>query len=189
MTVTRHQALTQVTADFPNVTATAVDLPRPETTPKEPGYAETVDHVTRPVSLDEFYGGHCIVEMPSTLKLVTVFLRRAEIRTLLPTPQKGVATPANALFPSGAPTASEHVRDLVNVTGNVFPCNGDAVQDLFGLPHTTPATTVRSFPGVTLREGEYIRLTFYNNSGGALNDQTIRAVYKLGLNQVDTGRP
>lgn len=200
MTVTRIQATKAVTASFPNVTATAFTIPRPQTTtPAQVGYAENADHVIEPAARDDYAAGHCTVEMPATLKLATVFCRVLEIRRLLPPAQKGLGGlsssfphppgAAGALFPSGAPASSAHVRYLINETGNTIPVSGDAFMDLVGEVHATSATTVRSYPGITLREGEYVGMTLYNNSGGALNDQIITANYKLGLNQRDTGKP
>jgi hypothetical protein len=186
-TTARHQAVTSVTANFPNVTATTVDLPRPRTTPQESAYAEGTDHVTRAPAIDEFYAGEMIVHMPSTLVNANVFLRTLEVRKVLPIAQKGVTGPAGALFPTGAPTDSEHVKYIVNTTGNEFPTNTDAVLDLFGMLITNADS--RSYPGITLRAGEYLRFTLYNNTGGALNSQTIRGTYKLGLNQSEVGRP
>jgi len=189
MTVTRIQATKVVTQTFPNTTLTSFDIPRPQTTtPAQVPYAEGSDHVVEPPARDDFSAGHCTVELPATLKLANVYCRTVEIRKALPPAQTGNVTAA-ALFPNGAPAASGHVRFIVNETTDVLPTASDAFLDLMGEPHATVSTTVRSFPGITLREGEFIRMSLYNNSGGALTDQVITANYKFGLNQQDTGRP
>jgi len=190
MTVTRIQATTAVTASFPNTAATTFDIPRPQTTDPAPvPYAENADHVIAPPARDEYSAGHCTVELPATLKLANVYCRTIEIMKMLPPAQKAVASAETALFPTGAPTNIAHIRYIVNFDTDVLPTASDAFLDLMGEPHAVVATSVRSFPGITLREGEFIRMTLYNNSGGALNDQVITANYKLGLNQGDTGKP
>jgi len=190
MTVTRIQATKVVTQTFPNTTLTSFDIPRPQTTtPAQVPYAEGSDHVVEPPARDDFSAGHCTVELPATLKLANVYCRTVEIRKILPPAQKGVQGPATAYYPTGAPTDTGHVRFIVNETTDVLPTASDAFLDLMGEPHATVSTTVRSFPGITLREGEFIRMSLYNNSGGALTDQVITANYKFGLNQQDTGRP
>jgi hypothetical protein len=190
--VNRAQFLETTTVSFPNVSATTFDVPRPETTPKEPAYAEGVDHVTKLPSLDEDYAGEVIVRLPGTLQLATVFLRTLEVRKLLPTAQKGVVGPGDALFPSGAPTDSEHVRFLTQETGNTVATDAGAGPLMLGDGDPTNLAAgglMRSYPGITLRAGEYVRLTLYNNSGGALNDQLISAYYTMGQHQSDVGRP
>lgn len=199
--VNRAQFLETVTHSFPTATPLqTLDVPRPQTTPASPAYAEGVDHVTKLPSLDEDYAGEVIITTPSTLNLVTVFLRTVEVRKLLPTPQKGLTTPSSSsisfpppvtgvLFPSGAATDSEHVRYLVNESGagSGFPMNGDTAQAFLGMEvGNSPG---RSYPGITLRAGEYVRLTFSNDSGGDLNSQLIEARYSMGQHQSDVGRP
>ncbi|HUS83165.1 MAG TPA: hypothetical protein VM013_07945 [Dehalococcoidia bacterium] len=188
MTVTRTQGVLTTAVDFPDVTVTTFDVPRPETSPKEAAYAETVDHVTRPPALREFEGGHVIVDFPATLALPTVFVERVEVRKLLPTAQKGVAGPGGALFPSGAPSDETLVRTLIDRNGaDDLPLDDPAIVDFFGNAKATSAP--RGYPGVTLRSGEFLRVSLNNTSGGPLNAQQITASYKLGLNQSDTGKP
>ncbi len=190
--VNRAQFTKTVTVSFPNVTATTFDVPRPETTPKEPAYAEGVDHVTKLPSIDEDYAGEVVVKLPATLALATVFLRTLEVRKLLPAAQKGVVGPGGALFPSGASTDSEHVRFLAQETGNTVGMTAGAGPALLGaadLTNLAAGGLTRSYPGITLRAGEYARITLYNNSGGALNDQIIQANYNMGQHQSDVGRP
>ena len=190
--VNRAQFLETITQSFPNVTATTFDVPRPQTTPAEPAYAEGVDHVTKLPSIDEDFAGEVVVKLPSTLALSTVFLRTLEVRKLLPAAQKGVVGPGDALFPSGAGVDSEHVRYLAQETGNTIGMTAGAGPALLGAPDLTNLAAgglTRSYPGITIRAGEYVRITLYNNSGGALNDQIIQANYNMGQHQSDVGRP
>ena len=139
-----------------------------------------------------------------TLQLATVFLQTVEVRKLLPTAQKGLGAPSSsvphppgvsgALFPSGAPTDSEHVRFLVNeveASPTLLMDSGPALTFLGDGDPTNLAAggLMRSYPGITLRAGEYVRITLYNNSGGALNGQIISGEYKMGQHQTDVGRP
>jgi hypothetical protein len=173
---------------LPDATTTTVDVPRPQESPQEPPYAEGTDHVVRPSFVREVEAGHVIIDLPAAFVAANVFLRRASIRKLLPVPQRGLATPATALFPTGAPTDQEFVRDLVNTgTSNDLPTDSDTVRDLFG--NFRAVASVRSFPGITLRAGEFVRLELRNASGGPLGPAFINAIYKLGLNQGDTGKP
>lgn len=190
--VNRAQFTKTVTVSFPNVTATTFDVPRPQTTPAEPAYAEGVDHVTKLPSIEEDYAGEVVVRLPGTLQLATVFMRTVEIRKLLPTAQKGVAGPADALFPSGASTDSEHVRFAVQEAVNTVAMDAGAGPLMLGDGDPTNLAAgglMRSYPGITLRAGEFTRITLYNNSGGALNDQLISAYYTMGQHQSDVGRP
>jgi len=188
MTVTRTQGIERTLVDFPNTGPTTFDLPRPETTPKEAAYAETVDHVTRPPANREMEAGHCVVDFAATLKVADVFLDKVEVRKLLPIPQKGVAGPGSALYPTGAPTDESLVRVLLDRGGaDDLLLSDDASDDFFG--NIKGNATVRSYPGITLRAGEFLRITLNNATAGALLAQSITATYKLGLNQSDTGRP
>ncbi len=188
MTVTRTQGIERTLVSFPDVTTTTFDLPRPQTTPQDPPYAELTDHLNKNQNLREFEAGHVVVDFASTLAVASVFLDKVEVRKLLPAAQKGVATPGNALFPTGSPTDETLVRTLIDRAGaNDLLLSDSAVLDFFGNAKT--GNTVRSFPGVTLRAGEFLRISIRNNSGGALNNQAITATYKLGLNQQDTGKP
>jgi hypothetical protein len=190
--VNRAQFSKTVTVSFPNVTETTFDVPRPETTPKEPAYAEGTDHVTKLPGTDEDYAGEVIVRLPSTLQLATVFLRSVEIRKLLPTAQKGIAGPGGALFPSGAAVDSEHVRHIMQETANKIDMATAPGTTLLGDADPTNVAAgglTRSYPGITLRAGEYVRCALYNNSGGALTDQIISAYYTMGQHQTDVGRP
>ncbi len=188
MAVTRTQGVELITVSFPDVTITSFDLPRPQTTPAEPPYAENTDHVIAPPALREMEAGHCQVEFPAALLVAGVFLDRVEVRKLLPAAQLGVSGPADALFPSGAPTDEALVRTLVDRDGaDDLLLSAESVTDLFG--RTSGANTVRSYPGITLRSGEFLRILISNQSGGALNNQDILAKYNLGLNQQDTGKP
>jgi len=189
MTITRTQGIERTLVDFPDTTTTTFDVPRPETTPKSPAYAENTDHVTKLPAIREFEAGHVIVDFASTLKVAAVFLDKVEIRKLLPIAQKGVGNAGSALYPSGAPTDETLVRVLLDRgSANDLLLNDPAVDDFFGNAKI-PAQAPRGYPGVTLRSGEFLRLTIRNNSGGALNAQEITASYKLGLNQSDTGKP
>jgi len=200
--VNRAQFAKSVTVSFPNVTATTFDVPRPVTTPAEPAYCEGSDHVIKPTSLEEDFAGEVVVRLPTTLELATVFLRSVEVRKLLPAAQKGLAGPSSTfphppgavspIFPSGAPTDSEHVRFLVEEAGNTIEMSQGAGHALLGSPDPTNLAAgglTRSYPGITLRAGEYVRLTFYNNSGGDLNNQIITANYNMGQFHGDVGRP
>jgi hypothetical protein len=96
------------------------------------------------------------------------------------------------MFPTGAATDSEHVRFAVQETGTALPTNADAVLDFLGQQEqagATPIAPLRTYPGITLRAGEYARISLYNGSGGALNDQIITANYRVGQHQSDVGRP
>jgi len=186
--VIQTQGVFTVAATLPDATTTTIDMPRPESSPAVPAYAEGSDHVVLPAVTREMEGGHCVIDLPSTFVAATVFLRRASIRKLLPTPQKGVAGPSDAYYPTGAPTDTEFVRDLVNTNGaNTLPTDADAVRDFLGNLRANAA--VRSFPGITLMAGEYVRLELYNGSGAPIGPGTINVVYKLGLNQKETGKP
>ena len=188
MTVTRTQGIERSLVDFPDVTITTFDLPRPETTPKEAAYSETVDHVTRPPANREMEAGHCVVDFAASLKVASVFLDKVEVRKLLPIPQKGIAGPGDALYPTGAPTDESLVRVLLDRgAADDLLLSDDAADDFFG--NAKDSQTARSFPGITLRAGEFLRISISNQSGGALNAQAVTATYKLGLNQSDTGRP
>lgn len=186
--VLQTQGINQVVAaSLPNVTLTLIDIPRPTTTPAELPYAEGTDHVTRPIFLREEEAGHCVIDLPATFVAANVFLQTLSIKKLLPAAQKGLQDPSSAFFPTGAPTDNTLVRTLFSDGGaNSLPTNADAVRDLLG--NLRASATVRSFPGITLRAGEYVHIELYNNSGGTLTG-TINAVYKLGLNQADTGKP
>ena len=188
MTTTRTQSVQRVAVDFPDATITAFDLPRPQTVPQENAYAETVDHVVRPPALREFEAGHVVVDFAATLAVADVFLDRVEVRKLLPTPQTGVSGPSGAFFPTGASTDESLVRTLIDRgEADDLLLSDLAVADFFG--QTKTPNTVRSYPGVTLRAGEFLRIYVSNQSGGALNGQAITGTYKLGLNQKDTGKP
>lgn len=190
--VNRAQFTKTVTVSFPNVTATTFDVPRPETTPKEPAYAEGVDHVTKLPSIDEDYAGEVVIRLPGTLQLATVFLRTLEIRKILPTAQKGVAGPGDALFPTGAATDSEHVSFAVQEAANTIDMAAGAGPLMLGdgdPANLAAGGLMRSYPGITIRAGEFARITLYNNSGGDLNNQLISAYYTMGQHQSDVGRP
>lgn len=188
MTSTRTQSVQRVAVDFPDATVTAFDLPRPQTVPQENAYAETVDHVVRPPALREFESGHVVVDFAATLAVANVFLDRVEVRKLLPTAQTGVTGPSGAFFPTGAPTDESLVRTLIDRNeADDLLLSDEAVVDFFG--GTRSGHSVRSYPGVTLRAGEFLRIYISNASGGALNGQDITGTYKLGLNQQDTGKP
>lgn len=190
MTTTRTQGIERTLVDFPIApsTVTAFDLPRPETSPKDPGYAENTDHVTKLPAIREMEAGHCVVDFATTLAVAGVFLDKVEVRKLLPIAQKGITGPGDALYPTGAPTDESLVRVLLDRGGaNDLLLSDDAANDFFGVIKGN--ATVRSYPGITLRAGEFLRITLDNTSGGALLAQAITATYKLGLNQSDTGRP
>lgn len=198
MTVLRTQGIERTSVTAVNGAFTTFDLPRPETTPKEPAYAENSDHVVAPVQLREYEAGHCVVELGTTLVASNVFLDKLEIVKLLPTPQKGLSglsstginSPPGAeepLFPSGAAADAELVRVLLDrQQANDLATNEDLVTKFLG--GTDGSDTVRSYPGITLRSGEFVRITLGNTSGGNLTD-TVTGTYKFGLNQQDTGKP
>jgi hypothetical protein len=187
MTVLRTQGIERLSVTAINAAFTTFDVPRPETTPKEPAYAENSDHVVAPVALREYEGGHCVVELGTNLTAANVFLDKVEIVKLLPTPQKGVAGPGGALFPSGAPSDETLVRVLLDRgQANDLPTDAEAVLGFLGQANFS--NTVRSYPGITLRSGEFVRITLGNTSGGDLTD-AVTATYKFGLNQRDTGKP
>lgn len=187
MTVLRTQGIERISATAVNAAFTAIDVPRPETSPKEPAYAENSDHVTAPVQLREYEAGHCVVELGAALVAANCFLDKVEIVKLLPEAQKGITGPSGALFPSGAPSDETLVRTLLDRQGaNDLATNDPAIGKFLG--QTVAPDTVRTYPGITLRSGEFLRLTFGNTSGGDLTD-VITATYKFGLNQADTGKP
>jgi len=186
--VIQTQALLQVAATLANAAETVVSLPRPQTTPALPAYAEGSDHVILPTFIREEESGHCVIDLPASFVAATVFLRRASIMKLTPTPQKHVAGPADAYFPTGAPTNATFVRDLVNTNGaDTMATNLDSVRDLLG--NLRSGAAVRSFPGITVEQGQYVQLTFFQSTGAPIGPGTINVVYKLGLNQKDTGKP
>jgi len=186
--VIQTQGVYTVAATLADAVTTAIDMPRPVSSPAVPAYAEGSDHVILPTFLREEESGHCVIDAPSAFRVANVFLRRASIMKLTPTPQKNIPGPADAYFPSGAPTNTTFVRDLVNTgTANSLLLSADAVSDLFGNLRTNAA--VRSFPGVTLEQGQYVRLEIFNNTGAPIGPGTFNVVYKLGLNQKDTGKP
>jgi len=167
---------------------TSVDIPRPQTTPAQPAYAENSDHVTSPTFLREEEAGHCVIDLPAVFVAATVFLRKLSIKKLLPTAQKGLQDPSSAFFPSGAPTDTTVVRDLVDTgTANTLATNADAVRDLLG--NLRAGATVRSFPGISLRAGEFVHMEFFQSTGAPIGPANINAVYKLGLNQGDDAKP
>lgn len=185
--VIQTQSLLQVAATLANAAETVVNVPRPQTSPAQPAYAEGSDHVIAPSFLREEEGGRVIIDLPTAFVAGTVFLRRVSIMKLLPTAQKGVAGPSDAYFPTGAPTDSTFVRDLVNTgTGNTLATNADTVRDLFGNLRATPAS-VPSMPGITLEAGEFVRLTFFQSTGAPIGPGTINAMYKMGRNQKEVG--
>lgn len=188
--VLRTQGINQATAvTLVNAAITAVDIPRPTTTPAQPAYAEGSDHVVAPTFLREEEGGHCVIDLPTVFVAANVFLTLLSIKKLLPTPQKGLQDPSTAFFPSGAPTDTTLVRTLYSdPTGLLLPTNSDSLRDLLGNPRATPVA-VRSFPGLSLRAGEFVHMEFKNSSGGDLGPANITAVYKLGLNQGDDAKP
>lgn len=182
------QALTQVSATWADAVVTTLDIPRPVTTPAEPPYAEGTDHVTRPDRLREDEGGNVCIHIPTALMPANIFIRRISIQRMLPTPQKGISGPDGALFPSGASTDQEFVRDVLNMgTGNTLLLSDASVQDLLGVD--TAAGMPRTYPGLTLMAGEFVRLEVYNNTGGPVGPATIEAIYRMGRSQSDTGRP
>jgi hypothetical protein len=193
MVATRTQFLVRhQVANLVNGVETTIDIPRPQTTPAEPGYAETVDHVTRLPAIREYEAGHVIIELPGTHIAADVFMRKIEIHKLLPTAQKGVAGPGNALFPSGAAVDSSFVRDVYDAAGgNLLATNEDALVEILGGEMLNPTGPDRSYPGLTLRAGEFVRLVVFNGSGADIDagDRVYSAAYKLGLNQGDTGKP
>lgn len=198
MTVTRTQGIERVSATAVDAAFTAVDVPRPQSSPAQVAYAENTDHVVKEPALREFEAGHCVIELGANLVAANVFIDKLEIVKLLPTAQKGLSalsgsglnSPPGAtppLFPSGAPADETLVRTLVDRgQANDLPTNDAAVGKFLG--QTVAPDTVRSYPGITLRAGEFVRITFGNTSGGDLTD-LITATYKLGLAQTDTAKP
>lgn len=187
MTVTRTQGIERTSATAVNAAFTSFDVARPQTVPAEVAFAENTDHVVREPAIREFESGHVVIELGALLVAADVWLDKVEIRKLLPTPQKGVSGPAGALFPTGAPTDETVVRTLVDrANANDLATNETMVGKFLG--QTVAPNTVRTYPGITLRSGEFVRITLGNTSGGDLTDD-ITATYKLGLNQSDTGKP
>lgn len=187
--VLRTQGINQAVAvTLTNAVITAVDIPRPQTTPAQPPYAENTDHVVAPTFLREEEAGHCVIDLPAVFVAANVFLTNLSIKKLLPTPQKGLQDPSTAFFPTGAPTDTTLVRTLYSdPTGLLLPTNADSLRDLLG--NLRASATVRSFPGLSLRAGEFVHMEFKNSSGGDLGPANINAVYKLGLNQGDDAKP
>ena len=189
MTVLRTQGIERLSVTAVNAAFTAFDLPRPETTPKQPAYAENSDHVIAPVHLREDEGGHCVIQLGALLTAANVWLDKVEIVKLLPTAQKGITGPSGALFPSGAPSDATLVYALMDRGGaNDLSTDDPSSLDLLGMQRNSGVGESRSYPGITLRSGEFVRITLGNTSGGDLTD-VVTAVYKLGLNQSDTGKP
>ena len=197
MTVTRTQGIERTSATAVNLAFTAFDVPRPQTTPAEVAYAENTDHVIKEPAVREFESGHCVIELGALLVAANVWLDKVEIVKLLPTAQKGLSSLSSSglnsppganppLFPSGAPSDETLVRVLVDRNqANDLATNETMVGKFLG--QTVTPDTVRSYPGITLRSGEFVRITLGNTSGGDLTD-VITATYKLGLNQGDTGK-
>ena len=203
MTVTRTQYLvSHQVANAVNGVETTIDIPRPVTTPKEVAYAEGTDHVVREPAIREFEAGHVIIELPATYDIADAFLRKVEIHQILPAVQKGLSGPSSSfafpagapgpIFPNGSPAQTGFVRDVFDADGgNLTALDEDAVTEILGGEMSDASGTTRTYPGLTLRAGEFVRLVIFNNSGADLDtgDRTFRAAYKLGLNQSDTGKP
>jgi hypothetical protein len=196
--VNRAQFAEQVTVSLPDAALTTFDIPRPVTTPAEPPYAEGADHVIRDPNRDELYGGEVTLKLPTTLVIATAFLRMVEIRKLLPATQKGLAGTSSTfphppgatppIFPTGAASDSEHVRYAVQEAADSLAMDSDAVAQMLGMEVAT-SSPGRSYPGITLRAGEYVRLSINVASGGPLNSQVIGANYNMGESQSTVGRP
>ncbi|HUW16292.1 MAG TPA: hypothetical protein VMW94_04380 [Actinomycetes bacterium] len=205
MTVTRTQFLANhEVASLANAVEQAIDIPRPQTVPQQAAYAEGSDHVVREPALREFEAGHVIIQAAPDHAVANVFLRKIEIHQLLPAAQKGLGGPSSTftfptggtgpLFPSGAPATTSFVRTMFDAGGlNGTLLSDDSVKEILGGNMLDPTTGLpsRSYPGVTLRAGEFVRLTLFNNTGAAIvaGDRTYHAAYKLGQNQSDTGKP
>jgi hypothetical protein len=171
-------------------TTTLIDLPRPQTTPTEPPYAQGTDHVVRPTFLREEEAGVCVVDLPTSFISASVFVGRISIHQLLPTPQTGVQDPSTAFFPTGAPEVTNFVRDLFADPGylaggnpSILATNSDSLRDLLG--NLRAGAAVRSYPGISVRAGEYVHLELYNSTGSPIGPANINVVYKLGLNQAN----
>ena len=188
--INRRNFLELTTASFPDAAETTVTLARPATA--LPALSNNKDHVIDPQSRDEFFAGKAIVELPASLDLATVFVRRIELvrgnEGFAPnSPSFGgdiqgtnvigaeaVGPTPGALFPSGSLGVGEPeviFDDAVGLAlgGTAAPSNDD-----------TQDTIHRMLQRLYVKAHQSIRITFFNGSGGALNNQVIPTTYAMG---------
>lgn len=188
--VDRGQFLKELVASFPDATETAVTLPRPKT--DEPALSNNRDHVIEPASRDEFRTGKAIVELPSTLDIADVYVRKVEVfRSVV-----GGFSP-NSPTSGGSPQGTNviGVEEVGPTPGALFPNGSLGVGDpkvlyesednplvaTSGLPLGTANDAIhRLLENIPVEARQQIRLTLFNNSGGALNDQKILVTYDTG---------
>jgi hypothetical protein len=150
------------------------------------------DHVIEPMSRDEFRAGKARVILAATLDIAAVFVRRVE----LVRGDEGFA-PNSPNF-GGSPQGTNVIgADAVGPTpGALFPNGSLGVgepevlfQDAVGLVLggiAAPTDTLnidsihRVLQNVPINAHQSIRLTIFNNTGGALNNQIIETTYDTG---------
>lgn len=176
MAVLRTQhALKSAAVTLVDTEATVIDIPRPLTLPAE---GNTLDHVTRPSSRDEFRAGKAIVTLPAAFQAADVFCRLLRVVKApnqanpddtfqQPAPSGAASFQRAALFPTGA--SQTLGRDIINSgTDDIFPTNGTEFLSLIA--------------NLTLRENESLEITLQNSSGGDLGPDRIEVHYDFGLN-------
>ena len=186
----RRNFIEELVASFPDGAATAVTLPRPRT--ENPPLNNNRDHVIEPPSRDEYRGGKAIVELPSTLDIGTVFVRKIEVLRGFEGFEPNSPT-------SGGSDQGTNVigEDAVGPTpGALFPNGSLGVGDPKGLYESpdnplvatsglalgaAPRAVHNLLANIPIGENDQIRLTIFNNSGGDLNDQKILTTYDTGL--------
>ena len=179
MSVVRTQYVIPTAATIPaGGAATAVDVLRPFTSPAQVPYAENTDYVTRPRHLLDNEGGMVVIDLGTVFTaLGTLFLRAVEVWQGYPAAQTGLF---GAMFPSGspAPASPSFARAVFSVPGNTLPCTSALIPGIIGGSIVDP-----KFPGISLKSGEFVRLTFVNTAGAATGE--IEAKYDLGVNTVE----
>jgi len=188
--VDRGVFLELTTASFPDVTETSVTLARPTTL--LPPLSNNKDHVIEPMSRDEFRAGKARVILPVGLDIANVFVRRVELvrgdegfgpnsPNFGGSPQgtniigvDPVGPTPGALFPNGSLGVGEPEVIFQDAVGLV----------LGGIAAPTDTANIdsihRVLQNVPINAHESIRLTIFNNTGGALNNQIIETTYDTG---------
>lgn len=174
MAVLRTQhALKSAAATLVDGAETVIAIPRPLTLPAEDN---TLDHVVRPSTRDEFRAGAAFIDLPAAFIAADVFMRELRI-VKAPNPSNppevfddvvsftsGISQAS--LFPTGASLAGG--RLIISESGNAFPTNGSELGLLL--------------KNLSVREDESISMTLFNNSGGDLGPLQVEVHYDFGLN-------
>ena len=180
MSVIRTQFLRHTTATLINAAETVVDIFGPETA-SEPPYAENTDHVTRPRQVRENEAGVAQVGLPANFLAANVFLRKVEIWDKKSLPGQRGLDPA--LFPSGAtPGGSDRKRVVFDSeAADLIDLTDDGMLSILG-GSPLDADPDKHTPLLTVGADEFIKLTFFNNSGGDIGPEVIQTKFDLGLN-------